>query len=97
MGKFAVIDGEDVINTIIADSLEIAEQVSGKTCVEYDTESAEPGGKYIDSTFIARKPYQSWTLINKTWQAPISYPIVDPEDPKEYVWDENTISWIERV
>ena len=38
MKTFAVIENEKVLNTIIADSKAIAEEVTGKTCVEY-TES----------------------------------------------------------
>jgi hypothetical protein len=33
MPKFAVIDGSLVINSILADSLEIAEAVSGQRCI----------------------------------------------------------------
>jgi hypothetical protein len=43
MAYFAVIDNTDtVINKIIADSLEIAEQVTGLTCVEYTPGNNEP-------------------------------------------------------
>lgn len=51
MAKFAVIDGENVINTILAESKEIAEQITGKTCIEFTTESAEIGGTYINGVF----------------------------------------------
>jgi hypothetical protein len=43
MAYFAVIDNTNtVINKIIADSLEIAEQVTGLTCVEYTPGNNEP-------------------------------------------------------
>ena len=43
MAYFAVIDNTDtVVNKIIADSLEIAEQVTGLTCVEYTPGNNEP-------------------------------------------------------
>ena len=43
MAYFAVIDNTDtVVNKIIADSLEIAEQVTGLTCVEYTYGNNEP-------------------------------------------------------
>ena len=51
MAKFAIIDGTDVINTIIADSKKIAEQITKKTCIEYTVEPAETGGTYIDGVF----------------------------------------------
>lgn len=33
MNRFLVIDGDMVVNSIVAESLEIAEQVTGATCV----------------------------------------------------------------
>jgi hypothetical protein len=47
--------------------------------------------------FIAPQPLESWVLDEETcqWKAPIPYPTIDPENPKQYVWDEPTTSWIE--
>jgi hypothetical protein len=42
--------------------------------------------------FIPPKPYNSW-LLNETtcfWDPPVPY----PEDDKDYIWNENTTSWI---
>jgi hypothetical protein len=43
--------------------------------------------------FIPPKPYDSWVLDEDTclWNSPVPY----PTDDKMYVWDENTISWVE--
>ena len=43
--------------------------------------------------FIAPKPFNSWVLNEDTcrWQAPTPRPLND----KNYVWDENTLNWIE--
>jgi hypothetical protein len=43
--------------------------------------------------FFAPQPYPSWTLDPETyyWQAPVPY----PNDGKNYVWDEATLSWVE--
>jgi len=43
MAHFAVIQEGKVINTIIADSVEIAEQVTGKVCIEYEFKVGGPG------------------------------------------------------
>lgn len=46
--------------------------------------------------FIPPKPHASWNL-NETsclWEAPTTMPI---EEGKSFVWDENTVSWIEFV
>ena len=43
--------------------------------------------------FIPPKPYPSWVLVEDTcqWAAPIPY----PQDGKWYVWDEESLSWVE--
>lgn len=45
--------------------------------------------------FIAPKPFPSWVLEEKTcsWTAPV--PLPDNETP--YVWDEATLSWVEKI
>lgn len=54
MATFAVLKDNKVINVIIADTKEIAEQVTNKTCIEYTEEN--PAGidwTYNGSEFIA--------------------------------------------
>lgn len=43
--------------------------------------------------FIPPKPFPSWLLNTDTclWEAPVPY----PADGKYYIWDEETISWVE--
>jgi hypothetical protein len=45
--------------------------------------------------FIPPKPFASWTLNEDTclWEAPVAY----PDDGKVYIWDEDTLSWVEVV
>ena len=53
MADFAVLDNEIIVNKIIADSKQIAEQATGKVCVEYTTEdTVDIGGTYVDGVFI---------------------------------------------
>ena len=42
--------------------------------------------------FIPPKPYASWVLNEDSclWFAPVPW----PDDGKEYLWDESTISWV---
>ena len=51
------------------------------------------GFKYDQTrdAFIEPKPYDSWTLNEKTclWEAPVAY----PDDGKIYIWNETTTSW----
>ena len=52
MATFAVIDNNTVINVIVADTKEIAETVTGLTCVEYTQENrVSVGWTYDGSTF----------------------------------------------
>jgi hypothetical protein len=96
MTNYAVVEGTNVINTIVADSKEVAEEVTGKTCIEFTTEPAEAGGTYENGTFIRKKPFESWVLDEENnWKPPVEYPSNDPEHPKSYIWDEETINWIE--
>jgi hypothetical protein len=48
--------------------------------------------KTLDA-FIPPKPYASWILDEETclWEAPVAY----PDDNKSYLWNEDTLSWIE--
>jgi len=96
VSNFAVIENNNVINTIVAESKAIAEQVTGKICVEYTTEPAEPGGTYVNKKFIRRQPYPSWVKDGESsWKAPIDAPEYDSENPKYYTWNEETTSWVE--
>jgi hypothetical protein len=55
--------------------------------------------KGADGAFIAPKPFPSWILDEETcgWNPPVSHPEFDPEDPKRYVWNEETTTWDEVV
>lgn len=54
-----------------------------------------------NDVFIEPKPYDSWILNTTTWlyDPPIAMPTFDPDNPKEYFWNEDTQSWdsVDRV
>ena len=50
---FALINNSFVINLIVAESLEIAEEVTGFNCVEYYVPKI--GDRYINNEFIPNK------------------------------------------
>ena len=50
MAKFAVVENNKVINVIVADTKEIAEEVTGLTCVEYVPENPAHIGLGFDGT-----------------------------------------------
>jgi hypothetical protein len=43
--------------------------------------------------FIPPRPFASWALNEDTclWECPVAY----PDDGKVYIWDEDTLSWVE--
>lgn len=45
--------------------------------------------------FIPPKPFASWSLNENTclWEPPTPY----PNDEKKYVWDEDSLTWIEQI
>ena len=47
---------------------------------------------HVNDVFIAPKPFESWTMDEPTWtwKAPKAY----PTDGKDYIWDEDTKSWV---
>lgn len=47
----------------------------------------------VRDAFYAPQPYTSWILNEQTciWEAPVE----KPQDGKLYVWNEETLSWIE--
>ena len=54
MANYAVLNGNIVENIIVADSLEIAETITEKTCVEYTQENAAfIGWIYDGANFVA--------------------------------------------
>jgi hypothetical protein len=97
MPNYAIVEDSKVLNVIVADSKELAEEISGKTCVEYTVEPAESGGTYENGRFIKAQPYPSWVLDEDfNWQPPVPYPTQeDEENPKIYTWDEDITSWVE--
>lgn len=46
--------------------------------------------------FIPPKPYNSWILNEEIcqWEAPIPYPVIEENSDENYIWDENTTSWL---
>ena len=47
----------------------------------------------VRDAFIPPKPFNSWVLNETTCQW--DSPVLMPTDDKMYLWDENTLSWVE--
>jgi hypothetical protein len=94
MSNFAVIENNLVVNIIVAESKNLAEEVTGKTCIEYTDDSLiSVGSTYIDGIFTLPKPHPSWILVDNMWNPPVEKPLSDPNNPVNYFWNEETVSW----
>lgn len=93
MKNFAAIQSGKVFNILIADTKEIAEQLTGKTCVEYNPEVDTPciGEPYKNGIFYPTCPFKGFVFNEQTknWQPP--RPIPNTTDP--YDWDEDIEDW----
>lgn len=89
MPNYAVHDGYVVVNVVRADSLEVAERVTGLPVVET---YGEPWiGWTLESEGWRRPaPYPSWTWDDSA--GGYVAPVTDPGDGS--VWDEESLSWI---
>ena len=89
MPNYAIIENKKVINVIVAEDKESAEEVSGLSAIETD------GEPWIDWTLEADgwrspSPYPSWIWHNNQWNAPIE----KPNTPGViFYWDEQSLSW----
>jgi hypothetical protein len=63
MANYLVIEDNKVVNVIVADTAEIAAEVTGK--------------EVIEST--SSEPWINWTRSGDTWTAPVEEEIIDAE------------------
>lgn len=89
MANYAISNGSKIINVIVADSQEIAEEATGMTAIET---SGEP---WIDWTLESEgwrrpSPYPSWIWNGTDWEAPVAQPTAVGYF---YTWNESTLSW----
>lgn len=91
--RIAVLFNNRVQSVIVADSVEIAEEITGQSCVE--SNDANIGWVWNEEyeKFLPDQPYQSWTWNSELikWDAPVEKPEGD------FDWDELSSNWVERV
>jgi hypothetical protein len=91
MSNFAISDGSKIVNVIVADSKEVAEEVTGMEAIET---SGEPWIYWTLEEEGWRKPspYPSWIWNNEEWESPTPMP---PKEGFWYSWNEGSLSWDE--
>jgi hypothetical protein len=92
---------EDEVVDGISDWEAYYEEFRGQTCVRTSYNGnirknyAGIGFSYDAErdAFISPKPYESWLLVEETaqWEAPVPY----PDNGRMYIWNEETLSWVE--
>lgn len=94
MNRYAIVDGENVLNVIEADSAETASAIAGHPAILVDNSTiAEPGGTYINGEFIAKKPFASWIRSGNTWVPPVELDLANVPEGKLYRWNEEIVNW----
>ena len=92
MTAFAVIKDDKVINAILAESLGVAQDITGHTCVEIPENSkCRIGSLYMNNDFTNPSPFPSWVYSQEVsdWIAPVTL----PEDENIYNWSEDDLEW----
>lgn len=96
MKNYAFINGETVLNIVVADTQPESTEIGYFIEYNEDTNFAKIGDTYSSekNKFISQQPYPSWTLNEETciWEAPSAKP-----ENGYYRWDEKTVSWIEMI
>lgn len=92
MPNFAIYEDSIILNVIIADSKEIAEEITGLNAIETE------GSPWISWTleeegWRSPQPYLSWSWNNNEWTPPVPM----PEDDNFWIWNEELQSWEEFV
>ena len=95
MAYFAVIKNKIVVNCIVADSKEFAEEITQLPCIEYTENNSPQIGitnidtDYVDGYFYSPQIYASWTRDKGVWLPPT------PKPSPDHYWDESIESWNE--
>lgn len=94
MPNFAIHDDTTVINVIVADSITIAENLTGLKAFE-TTGQPWIDWIYVDGQWLPPRPFKLWIWDSEKndWIAPIPY----PEDGATYRWDDFDGQWVEIV
>jgi len=95
--NYAFIKNGLVVNVVVFDNP--SEQVLDSFIEQFNLDeiilanyNSAVGGSYDGVRFWLPQPYLSWVKNEETnqWDPPIPY----PTDIENYIWDENTTSWL---
>lgn len=90
MADYLIYDGNMIVDCIIADSKEIAEEATGMEAYEKIGEEWMGWVKDPDTgEWKNPAPHPTWYFYNNEWLPPFP----KPEDEYEYVWNEERNNW----
>lgn len=99
---YAFIKNNEVINVVLFDNpseetLSLFKEIHEVDNVLLANEKAIIGSTYDGTKFWLPQPYPSWIKNEELneWEAPVSYPVFDEENPKHYQWNEEILNWVE--
>jgi hypothetical protein len=100
--NYAFIKNQTVVNVAVFDdpTLELLEQFKNEFELDEIVLTPHiyvvPSDSYVNEKFIAKQVFNSW-IFNEDqycWEPPVPYPAETPDSELNYVWDEETISWV---
>lgn len=99
--NYAFIKDENVVNIAVFDDptpelLNYFKEAYQLDDIILSNTKAEIGGTYDGTKFWLIQPYPSWIKNEEAneWEAPIPYPEIEEGSDEQYIWDENTLSWL---
>lgn len=90
MAQYAISDGYKIINCIVADSAEIAEQFTGMTAIEITDGVPGVGWTLEEDGWRHPSPYPSWLWNGNDWESPVPMPTLGGYT---YSWNEDSENW----
>jgi hypothetical protein len=93
MADYAIVQDGMVVNVIVAESEQIAVEVTGMDVIE--SVNGVPGVAWVlhDDGWRPPSPFPSWVWNGESWLPPVPYPTGDPY--VAHTWNEETLAWVE--
>jgi len=99
--NYAFIKNDLIVNVAVfddptEDTINTFKQIHNVDLI-LQVDNAFIGGTYDGAKFWTPQPYSSWIKNEELneWEAPVSYPAFDEENPRYYEWNEEILNWEE--
>lgn len=92
MPNYAVHNGSTILNVIVAETLEIAESLTGLNAVLSVEGNPWIGWTLQDDGWRPPSPFPSWSWNGQEWEPPVPHP-GNNDDSVVWVWNEDKQDW----